>query len=164
MIAPAYRRTTRLCPIDDLDVPLQVLIDGFAERHLLGDLRASARICAETHSVPLPRPGRGPLGGPGFAPMAVENRAAAVVTDTFVVIALVRVDGESVRLAGQLADATLRTPDPGLYGPEPGVFVHAGWLGHGEASSYLLPLDEGPDGRVFLSRLRDLIAAARVRR
>ncbi|SDM38132.1 hypothetical protein SAMN05421869_14243 [Nonomuraea jiangxiensis] len=95
--------------------------------------------------------------------MMVENLAAAVVTDTYVVIALVRVDGESVRLGGRLADTVLETPNPQLYGGDTGVFVHARWLGHEEASSYLLPLDSGPDGQAFLTRFRDLAAAARTR-
>ncbi|MEU4831346.1 hypothetical protein [Streptosporangium sp. NPDC023615] len=163
MITPTYDRTTRLCAVDDLDVRLQVLLDGYAGQHLLGDLRESARMCCETHSVPIPRPGRGLFRRPGPAPMAVENRAAAVVTDTFVVIVLVRVDGESVRLGGRLADAVIEVPDPRVFGGEAGVFVHARWLGHGEASSYLLPLDSGPDGQAFLARLRDLTTAARTR-
>ncbi|MGN9844353.1 hypothetical protein ACTMTI_40135 [Nonomuraea sp. H19] len=163
MITPSYSRSTRLCAVDDLDVRLQVLLDGYAEQHLLEDLRESARICCETHSVPLQQSRRGLFRGRALAPMAVENRAAAVVTDTFVVIVLVRVDGESVRLGGRLADAVLEVPNPQVFGGETGVFVHARWLGHSEASSYLLPLDSGSDGQAFLARLRDLSAAARTR-
>ncbi|MFI6509177.1 hypothetical protein ACIBCT_16345 [Streptosporangium sp. NPDC050855] len=61
MITPTCTGSTRPCAIDDLGLRLQVLLDGHAGRHLLGDLRESARICCETHSVPLPRPGRGDL-------------------------------------------------------------------------------------------------------
>lgn len=95
--------------------------------------------------------------------MTVENRAAAVVTDTFVVIVLVRMDGESVRLGAPLADAVLEGLNPQVHRGETGVFVHARWLGHGQASSYLLPLDSGSDGQAFLARLRGLTVAARTR-
>ncbi|MEV0198818.1 hypothetical protein [Nonomuraea sp. NPDC050691] len=163
MTTPTYRRSTRLCAIDDLDVRLQALLDGYAERHLLPDLRQSARVCCETHSVPIQQPRRGLLRPRALAPMAVEHLAASVVTDSLVVIVLVRVDGESVRLGGPLADADLVVPDPRVFGGETGVFVQARWLGHSEASSYLLPLDSGPDGQAFLGRLREMIAAARAR-
>ncbi|MEU7863757.1 hypothetical protein [Nonomuraea sp. NPDC049141] len=159
MITPSYSRSTRLCAVDDLDVRLRVLLDGYAEQHHLGDLRESARICCETHSVPLQQSRRGLFRRLAPAPKTVENRAAAVVTDTFVVIALVRMDGESVRLGARLADAVLDGPKPQVAG----MFVHARWLGHGEASSYLLPLDSGSDGQAFLARLRGLTAAARTR-
>lgn len=160
---PSYSRSTRLCAVDDLDVRLQALLDGYAEQHLLGNLRESARICCETYSVPLQQSRRGLFRRLASAPMAVENRAAAVVTDTFVVIALVRMKGESVRLGARLADAVLEGVNPRVYGGETGVFVHARWLGHGEASSYLVPLDSGSDGQAFLARLRDLTVAARTR-
>jgi hypothetical protein len=162
VVTPAYRRSTRLCELDDLDVRLQALIDGYAEHHLLGDLRDGARIVCETRSVPLQAPPKRRLFfGRSLLPDLVEHLTAAVVTDGFVVIAVVRVDGESRRLGGRLADATLEMPNPSLYGEEAGVFVHARWLGGGEASSYLLPLDSGPAGRTFLDRLRQLTAAAR---
>jgi hypothetical protein len=159
--APTYRRSTRLCAIDDLDVRLQVLLDGYAEQHLLPDMRQSARVCCETHSVPVQQPRRGLFGRRTLAPTAVESLAAAVVTDSVVVIVLVRVDGESVGLGGRLADADLTVPNPQVFGGETGVFVQARWLGHSEASSYLLPLDSGPNGQAFLGRLREMIAGAR---
>jgi hypothetical protein len=164
VITPSYSRSTRLCAVGDLDVRLQSLLDGYAEQHLLGELRESARICCETRSVPLQQPRRG-LFRRSSSPMAmavpVESLAAAVVTDAFVVIVLVRVDGQSVRLGSRLADTVLETLNPDLYGDETSVSLQARWLGHDEAGSYLLPLDSGPDGQAFLARLRDLTAAAR---
>ncbi|TKK87393.1 hypothetical protein FDA94_18005 [Herbidospora galbida] len=123
---------TTIVAFDDLDVRLRVLVDGYADQHLLGDLDDRVVMCCQTRSTPS-----------GFL-------SAAVLTPALIVIVLVRPDGESVRLGARLAGADLRAADGG-------VWVHAQWFG-ADPSSYLLPLEEGS---VFLDVLRTRITAAR---
>lgn len=105
---------TTIIAFDDLDVRLRVLVDGYADQHLLGDLTDRVVMCCQTRGT---------------------NLSAAVLTPALIVIVLVRPDGESVRLGGRLAGADLRAVDGG-------VWVHAQWFG-ADPSSYLLPLQEG---------------------
>ncbi|WP_062435114.1 hypothetical protein [Herbidospora daliensis] len=105
---------TTILAFDDLDVRLRVLVDGYADQHLLGDLGDRVVMCCQTRGA---------------------NLSAGVLTPALIVIVLVRPDGESVRLGARLAGVDLRAA-------EGGVWVHAPWFG-ADPSSYLLPLEAG---------------------
>ncbi|NRQ32379.1 hypothetical protein HII36_11085 [Nonomuraea sp. NN258] len=164
-----YTRATRLCPVRGLDDRLRTAVTAYAGQQLLGDLEETAEMCCETRSVPIMPPHgwrRGLLRGlfSSFRLVGLEIgpfTSAAVVTPSVIVIATVTDRGTEVRLGARLADVSLRVVDPALYGQATGVDVQARWFGSSDASTYLLPLDAGPDGQAFLARLRDLTAAAR---
>lgn len=127
---------TTIRAFDDLDVRLRVLIDGYAEQHLLGDLTDRVVMCCQSRDN------------------VTGHLSAGVLTPALIVIVMVRPDGASMRLGGRLANADVRRAEGGIY-------VHTQWFGVNEASAYLLPLDEGSGGTYFLAALRTQIMAAR---
>jgi hypothetical protein len=147
-------RTTRECPLDDLDPALSTAIRKHLEKYQLANLEAAILMCCETTSV---RHKKGLFG------KEEKTVSAAFVTPEWLVWADSTDRNDAGAGSAQLSQIEVRdfgSTAMGTIAPDEGLNITGRYSDHNKTGTTFIALGTGPAGQKFRQVLREAMKPA----